>query len=163
MANCDAPVKITVGGKDWYYQKFYDDDGEVEAVRLYDSGGDFVREYSSLNRLTGSLGMMVRRQKEAELKRAMGVLEKSPVAADGGLGIKEEEKVELRKTVASRLNELCGDMTVTEFGNMVGLSSNVMAGYLRGDRVPLAVAIKRIADRCGVTADWILGRTDSRD
>ena len=69
MENCDSPVRIVVGGKTWYYQKFYKDDGSLEAVRLYDGGGDFVREYKSLYRLTGSLGAMVKKEKRNKLKR----------------------------------------------------------------------------------------------
>ena len=162
MGSCDSPVKITVGGKDWYYQKFYDDDGEVEAVNLYDAGGDFVREYSSLNRLTGSLGMMVRRQKEADVKRSKGFIEvEYPQKPDAVMGITDEEKIELRKAVVERLNELRGDMLVKDFATKVGLS--VVNEYLSGNRVPTANALKRIADRCGVSVDWIIGRTDNRE
>lgn len=164
MANCDSPVKLTVGGKEWYYQTFYRDDGEVEAVRLYDAGGDFVREYSSIYRLTGSLGMMVRRQREEEKRRALKVREEEfPEKAESELGITDEEKAEIKTVVSRRLSELCGDMLSKDFARKVGLSAGVVRLYMLGDRVPTASAIKRIADRCGVSADWILGRTDKTE
>lgn len=156
MENCDAPVKITVGGREWYYQKFYEENGKVSCVRLYDGAGDFVREYSNIYRLTGSLGAMVRREKEAVAKKAKGVvIEKRETA-----GITEEERVYAKKIVVERLNELCDGMTVTEFANKVGLTADTVGGYLRGDKTPQIVYLKRIADRFGVSADWIIGRTD---
>ena len=158
MENCDAPVKITVGGREWYYQKFYGENGKVSCVRLYDGTGDFVREYSNIYRLTGSLGAMVRREKEAVAKKAAGVvIEKRETA-----GITEEERVYAKKIVVERLNELRDGMTVTEFANKVGLTADTVGGYLRGDKMPQIVYLKRIADRFGVSADWIIGRTDAR-
>lgn len=40
--------KISIGNTDWYYQEFTPDNPQDEyAVNLYDSKGDFVREFDS--------------------------------------------------------------------------------------------------------------------
>ena len=44
------PVKMNLNGRDWYYQEFGPDSlnpNEETVFRLYDSNGDFVKEFGS--------------------------------------------------------------------------------------------------------------------
>ena len=53
--------------------------------------------------------------------------------------------------------ELMGDMTIKEFAEKLGMSRATVGFYCNGDRIPDALGIKTIAEKCGVSADWLLG------
>ena len=47
-----AVEQITRNGLKWFYQEFDRHDGQLEAVNLYDSNGDFVEEFDSYEDMT---------------------------------------------------------------------------------------------------------------
>lgn len=47
--------------------------------------------------------------------------------------------------------------TPAEFGELTGLSSQVIWAYLRGVRYPTAYSVVRIAKATNVSCDWLLG------
>lgn len=53
--------------------------------------------------------------------------------------------------------ELMGDMTIKEFADKLGMSRATVGFYSAGQRIPDAMGIKIIAEKCGVSADWLLG------
>lgn len=61
--------------------------------------------------------------------------------------------------------ELMGDMTIQEFADKLGMSRATVGFYSAGQRIPDALGIKTIAEKCGVSADWLLGLSNvqSRD
>ena len=59
-----------------------------------------------------------------------------------------------------RFRELQGDQSNTQFAEFLGLSRQTVGFYCNGDRIPDAIGLCDIAERCGVSADWLLGRTD---
>ena len=63
---------------------------------------------------------------------------------------------------AQRLIELRGHMTQEDFSKKVGLSRPSIGFYENGTRVPDAVGLKKIAEACGTSADWLLGLSDTR-
>ena len=56
-----------------------------------------------------------------------------------------------------RFRRLQADRTNTEFADFLGLSRQTVGFYCNGDRLPDVITLKQIADRCGVTTDWLLG------
>lgn len=56
-------------------------------------------------------------------------------------------------------NELMGDMTIKDFADKLGMSRATVGFYSAGQRIPDALGIKTIAEKCGVSADWLLGRS----
>ena len=56
-----------------------------------------------------------------------------------------------------RLTLLRGDMTQTQFADMLGLSRPTVSLYESGKRIPDAVTLKIIAEKCNVSADYLLG------
>ncbi len=58
-----------------------------------------------------------------------------------------------------RLNELLGGMSSTEFAKKIGLSRQTVGFYLNGDRIPDSETLLQICEKCGVSADWLLGLT----
>ena len=48
----------------------------------------------------------------------------------------------------------------TEFATFLAMSRQTIGFYLNGDRIPDALTLKNIADKCHVSADWLLGKTD---
>ena len=61
-----------------------------------------------------------------------------------------------------RFRELRGDMTQSDFAKKTGLSRPTIGFYENGERLPDAYKLKQIAEKCGVSADWLLGMTDVR-
>lgn len=59
-----------------------------------------------------------------------------------------------------RLNELLGNMSITEFAKKLGLSRQTTGFYLNGDRIPDIEMLCQICSRCNVSADWLLGIRD---
>lgn len=59
-----------------------------------------------------------------------------------------------------RFSQLRGDMKQDEFAEFLGFSRPTVALYESGKRVPDAVALKTIAEKCGVSADWLIGLSD---
>lgn len=161
MESCDSPVKITVGGIEWYYQTFYKDDGNVDAVRLYDKNGEFVREFKNLDKLSVWLKRRADTKREELAKRVAKKIEKYDVEKKRRLRnewIPESEKAKTQAIFMKRLSEIMGEMSLTEFSDKLGLSVGVVKQYLDGGRFPSGHVFKRIANRCGVTTDWLLGR-----
>lgn len=59
-------------------------------------------------------------------------------------------------------NELMGDMTIKDFADKLGMSRATVGFYSAGQRIPDAMGIKTIAEKCEVSADWLLGISDIR-
>ena len=139
MKNCTKEVKIVIGGKEWHYQSFFDEDSsELEAIRLYGEDGSFVKEFYDMDSMTRWL------------------LDK---ASDDQKRAKEN----MQRIFMERLEQLKGDMSDADFGVKLGMAGNSVYQYLVGRRFPTAVALAQIADRCGVTVDWLIGRRENCD
>ncbi len=63
----------------------------------------------------------------------------------------------------ARLRELQGDRSNVEFAAFLGMSRQTIGFYLNGDRIPDILALRQIAERCNVSADWLLGLSDVKD
>lgn len=63
---------------------------------------------------------------------------------------------------SERLKSLRGDKTRAAFARFLGIPPAMYHRYERG-QVPKDRNLKVIADHCGVTVDWLLGRTDARE
>ena len=60
-------------------------------------------------------------------------------------------------------NELMGDMTIKEFAEKLDMSRATVGFYSAGQRIPDALGIKVIAEKCGVSADWLLGLSHEKE
>lgn len=60
------------------------------------------------------------------------------------------------------LLELQGDMTIEEFAKKIGLSRATTGFYISGSRLPDALRLRQIAEKCNVSADWLLGLSNVR-
>lgn len=61
-----------------------------------------------------------------------------------------------------RFNMLRGNKTQKEFADELGMSRATVAFYCAGDRVPDALTLRDIAEKCNVSVDWLLGLTDAK-
>lgn len=61
--------------------------------------------------------------------------------------------------------KLMGPMTIQGFAEKLEISRATVGFYAAGDRIPDAIGLKKIAEKCDVSADWLLGLspTPSRD
>ena len=62
-----------------------------------------------------------------------------------------------------RFRELQGEKTNTEFADFLGISRQTVGFYCNGDRVPDALTLIKISQKCGVSADWLLGLSDYKN
>jgi len=67
------------------------------------------------------------------------------------------EKITDGQLFAERLRELRGDRNKAEFARFLGVSAPVYQRYEDG-RVPRHDYLSVIAEKCGVSVDWLLGR-----
>lgn len=58
--------------------------------------------------------------------------------------------------------ELMGDMTYQEFADKLGISRATVGFYAVGQRIPDALGLKTIAEKCNVSVDWLLGLSDAK-
>lgn len=59
-----------------------------------------------------------------------------------------------------RFRKLQGERSNTEFADFLGISRQTVGFYCNGDRVPDALTLVKIAQTCGVSADWLLGLSE---
>ena len=64
-------------------------------------------------------------------------------------------------TFAGRFIKLRRDQTQAEFAEFLGISRPTVGFYESGERIPDAITLERIARRCNVSADWLLGLSDN--
>lgn len=58
--------------------------------------------------------------------------------------------------------ELMGDMTLDQFSKKLEMSRATVGFYAAGQRIPDALGLKKIAEKCNVSADWLLGLTKDK-
>lgn len=58
---------------------------------------------------------------------------------------------------AERFAQLRGDMTQGEFAEFLGISRPTVGFYENGTRIPDALVLRQIAEKCHVSADWLIG------
>lgn len=75
---------------------------------------------------------------------------------------REEREKDRFPKFRERFRKLQGDRKNTEFADFLGMSRQTVGFYCNGDRIPDALGIKTIAEKCGVSADWLLGLSDER-
>ena len=61
-----------------------------------------------------------------------------------------------------RFRVLQGERSNTEFAEFLGMSRQTVGFYYNGNRIPDALGIRDIAEKCGVSADWLLGLSNIR-
>ena len=51
-------------------------------------------------------------------------------------------------------------MSNTEFAEFLDISRQTVGFYCNGERIPDALGLKKIAEKCNVSADWLIGLSD---
>lgn len=73
-----------------------------------------------------------------------------------------EAKTNNMPIFAARFAELRGERTQAEFAEFLGISRPTVGFYENGERIPDAFVLKQIAERCGVTTDYLVGLSDNK-
>lgn len=63
---------------------------------------------------------------------------------------------------ADRFIELRGNRTQDEFSKFLGISRPTVGFYESGQRIPDALVLRQISEKCNVSADYLLGLTDEK-
>ena len=72
----------------------------------------------------------------------------------------KQSKQDRLPVFCERLTELLtkqGDMNISYFAKVLGLSRQTLSFYLSGERLPDARMLSMICQKCNVSADWLLG------
>lgn len=64
---------------------------------------------------------------------------------------------------AERFSKLRGDRTQEEFAKFLGISRPTVGFYENGTRLPDALVLCQIAEKCNVSTDWILGLSNYKN
>lgn len=59
--------------------------------------------------------------------------------------------------------ELMGDMTLDQFSKKLEMSRATVGFYAAGQRIPDALGLKKIAEKCNVSADWLIGLSEEKE
>jgi len=59
-----------------------------------------------------------------------------------------------------RVNKVRGELSQAKFAKKIGVARATIGFYEVGKRTPDAKTLKKIADSCGISIDWLLGVTD---
>lgn len=164
METCDNVKMLTVGDRTWQYQAFYDDKGKCYVIRFYDAVGDFVTEFESFDDMNNFLNHTEADKVNEQLNNVKKfrnfsndfiaeMVGKNPVE----VSISVEEKEANEEVFQQRIKMLKCDMNNYEFGKLVGLGGGAIYSMFTGTKYPTAHLLKRIADKCGISADWLLG------
>lgn len=62
-----------------------------------------------------------------------------------------------------RFRQLQGEMTNTEFADFLGMTRQTVGFYLNGNRIPDIHGLRKIAEKCNVSADWLIGMSDVKN
>ena len=73
-----------------------------------------------------------------------------------------EAKKEKISIFAARFGELRGERTQAEFAQFLGISRATVGFYENGERIPDALVLRQIAERCGVATDYLVGLSDMK-
>lgn len=75
--------------------------------------------------------------------------------------MKHKKDDEIRFPVfRERFNRLFEGRSNTEFAKYLGISRQTVGFYSSGERIPDALGLLQIAEKCNVSADWLLGRSE---
>lgn len=73
-----------------------------------------------------------------------------------------ERKNDRLPIFTERFRELQGERSNTEFADFLGISRQTVGFYCNGDRVPDALTLIKISQKCSVSADWLLGLCNAK-
>lgn len=63
---------------------------------------------------------------------------------------------------SQRFNQLRGEMSQADFASFLKISRPTVGFYENGERLPDALTLRKIAEKCNVPSDWLLGLTDNK-
>lgn len=75
------------------------------------------------------------------------------------MSMNEAKKVKI-SIFAARFSELRGERTQAEFAQFLGISRPTVGFYENGERIPDALLLRQIAEKCEVTTDYLVGLSD---
>lgn len=143
--------QIVINGNTWQYQNLYDERRKHEVIKLYKSNGQYVKDFLRF----GDLVNYVKGKNEEE--RVEVKQDDRNRLQEAGRCESEIQKI-IQKNFFKNFRELMNGMNSTEFAEKYGLNKSTVYNYCTGKRFPNAAALYNIAEKCGVTVDWLIGR-----
>ena len=152
---------IRVGCKEYSFEEVMNGKGVCDKVNLYD-GVDYVTSFPNVEEMKEYLFHDVPAVVIEEIetlkrfrKKCETLLGSDYNYMNGTIG--QEEKKRNQEMFMKRLNILKGEMSNPQFGKIVGIHHCTLYNLMVGARAPGLNILKRIAEQCGVTVDWLMG------
>lgn len=158
---CGEVLPVMVGEKEYSYQEFFDGNGEYEKVKFYDTDGVYITEFPDVRKMMDYLShkdpVIIQHEIETlrKFRERCKSFDYSWMSVKGS--ISEKEKKENNAAFMERLQMLMGDMNSYQFGAVVGLNSGTIYNISHGTRGVGMHILKRIAEVCGVSVEWLMG------
>lgn len=165
ITSCDEVRTVVLGSREWHYQAFYNVKGDCEVVRLYADDGDFVTEFQNVTDMENFLYHTDAETVNEQLdmverfrKNAAEFLASTAGQNQKETAVPEKEKAANLEAFMRRLQMLKGDMNNYEFGKILELNAGTVYNLVCGSRYVGTHVLIRIAEKCGVSTDWLIGR-----
>lgn len=69
----------------------------------------------------------------------------------------------MSKLFLTRLKDLQGDLSVSAFARYLEMPQKTVDTYFKEQRKPSVEFVVRVCSKCGVSADWLLGLSETRE
>ena len=125
-------VKLNVDNVEYYCVDRYDN-GRLIGYALYTKSGKYLGTYGSVSEAVDSL-----------------------------IGGKPSKRIDgdIQECFMRNIQKLKGDMTRAEFAEKLDMNGATVYQYISGRRFPSPTALVKMAEKCGVTVDWLLGKEE---
>ena len=160
--------KTALGERSYIFVVHWDNNAKQECVKFYMDRGDeteYITQFQNVKEMKEFLNHAdpdeVNEQIEELLEfRRFCKKKLEEWSSDKKIhgAMDEEEKGENTRVFMQRLQMLCGDMPTRQFAWILGLNEGTMFNLMHGQRTPGGHVFKRIADKTGMSADWLMGR-----
>lgn len=69
----------------------------------------------------------------------------------------------MSKLFLTRLKDIQGDLSVSAFARYLEMPQKTVDAYFKEQRKPSVEFVVRVCSKCGVSADWLLGLSETRE
>lgn len=158
--------KIAVGETAYSFVVYWDDRAEQECVKLHTGDlSEYITQFQNVKEMKEFLNHADPDEVNSQLDKILKFRRFCKEQLEDWENVKkihgaldEGEKGDNIKVFMQRLQMLCGDMPVRQFAWILGLNEGTTYNLIRGQRTPGGHIFKRIADKTGMSADWLIGR-----
>lgn len=158
--------KIAVGETAYSFAVHWNDRAEQECVKLYTGDlAEYITQFQNIREMKEFLNHAEPKDVNLQIEEIISFRRfcreeiKKFDSKERVLGsLEDKEKQENTEVFMKRMHILRGEMNARQFAFILGLNAGTVQNLLNGQRTPGGHIFKRIADKTGMSADWLIGR-----